>query len=111
MPSAALRRTLRQLEQLAAERREAAEANNSREIVLERIRLIRERRREYALSQMSEEERADFLAAEEERRREWEALGEEERAARLAEIAARVQRIIDERRCEWEAAAENRRRR
>lgn len=105
MPNAGLRRALRRLEEIAADR--AEHTSDSRERVLEEIRLIRERR----LAAMSEEERAATLAAEEERRREWEALGEEERASRLAEIAARVQRIIDERRREWDAAAENRRRR
>ncbi len=108
MSAARLTQRLRHLERLAAERAEhAALAGDSREVVLEKLRLIRERR----LAAMSEEERAATLAAEEERRREWEALGEEERASRLAEIAARVQRIIDERRREWDAAAENRRRR
>ncbi len=97
MSAARLTQRLRHLERLAADRREALAANDSREVVLEQIRLIRARRREYALSQMSEEERADFLAAEAREKAEWEALPREERDRRVAEAVARVQRIIEQR--------------
>ncbi len=83
MPNAGLRRALRRLEEAAAERAErAAMHGDSRERVLEQIRLIRERR----LAAMSEEERAAHEAAE-------AALTPEQRRERIE----RVQRLIDER--------------
>ncbi len=82
MSAARLAQRLRHLERLAADRREALAANDSRERVLEQIRLIRERR----LAAMSEEERAAHEAAE-------AALTPEQRRERIE----RVQRLIDER--------------
>ncbi len=80
MPNAAMRRALRRLEEIAAERAEAT--NGSREVVLERLRLIRERR----LAAMSDEQRAAHEAAE-------AALTDQQRQDRIE----RVKRLIAER--------------
>ncbi len=80
MPNAGLRRALRRLEEIAADR--AEHTSDSRERVLEEIRLIRERR----LAAMTDEERAAWEA-------EQAALTPEQRQERVE----RVKRLIERR--------------